>query len=444
MTQQKNTLAVGMTFMSMIFFIFGFVTTFNITLSAKVKEVFQLSEFMAQLVNGVFFFTYFLLSIASGTIIKRIGYKMGVIVGLFAVGLGSYLFFPAANIPSYPFFLVAIFVMASGVVLLQTAANPYVAALGSSATASGRLNLTQALNSIGTTIAPLVLSVFVFTSAGTAMGAKAVQIPFLIIGTLVILIGIGILFLKLPEISTQGEQKKSIWKYPHVLLGALGIFFYVGAEVGTAAMIVPYLTAPDLGGLTPAIAAKYAAIYWGGAMIGRFFGSIMLSNISDNTKKYTYVLLVLAFAFVAGWYITEYSVTDGLIFMAISLASFLAMQLGRSRTSITLAVFAAIAALLEFVTMGTSGMVAMWAVISIGFFNSVMFPNIFALSVDGLDKSEMSMASGVINTLIVGGAVIPLLMGVIADTWSVRYAFILPVICYAYIVFFALVGSKHK
>ncbi len=354
MTQQKNTLAVGMTFMSMIFFIFGFVTTFNITLSAKVKEVFQLSEFMAQLVNGVFFFTYFLLSFASGSIIKKIGYKMGVILGLFGVGIGSYLFFPAANIPSYPFFLIAIFIMASGVVFLQTAANPYVAALGSAATASGRLNLTQALNSIGTTIAPLILSVFVFTAAGTAMGAKAVQIPFLVIGTLVILIGIGILFLKLPEISTQGEQKKSIWKYPHVLLGAFGIFFYVGAEVGTAAMIVPYLTDPDLGGLTTAIAAKYAAIYWGGAMIGRFFGSIMLSNISDNSKKYTYVLLVLVFAFVAGWYITELSVRDGLIFMGISAASFLAMQLGRSRTSITLAVFAAIAALLEFVTMGST------------------------------------------------------------------------------------------
>jgi FHS family L-fucose permease-like MFS transporter len=444
MTEKKNTLVVGMTFMSMIFFIFGFVTTFNITLSAKVKEVFQLSEFMAQLVNGVFFFTYFLLSIASGSIIKKIGYKMGVIVGLFAVGIGSYLFFPAANIPSYPFFLVAIFVMASGVVILQTAANPYVAALGSSATASGRLNLTQALNSIGTTIAPLVLSVLVFTAAGTAMGAKAVQLPFLIIGTMVILIGIGLLFIKLPEISTQGEQKKSIWKYPHVLLGAIGIFAYVGAEVGTAAMIVPYLTAPLLGGLTAAIAAKYAAIYWGGAMIGRFFGSIMLSNIADSTKKYTYVLLVLAFAFIAGWYITGYSLNDGLMFMGISVASFLAMQLGRSRTSITLAVFAAIAAILELVTMGTSGMVAMWAVISIGFFNSVMFPNIFALSVDGLDKSEMSMASGLINTLIVGGAVIPLLMGAVADNWSVRYAFLLPVICYAYIVFFALVGSRHK
>jgi FHS family L-fucose permease-like MFS transporter len=444
MTQQKNTLAVGMTFMSMIFFIFGFVTTFNITLSAKVKEVFQLSEFMAQLVNGVFFFTYFLLSIASGSIIKKIGYKMGVILGLFAVGIGSYLFFPAANIPSYPFFLIAIFVMASGVVILQTAANPYVAALGSSSTASGRLNLTQALNSIGTTLAPLVLSVFVFTAAGTAMGAKAVQVPFLIIGSLVIIIGIGLLFIKLPEISTQGVQKKSIWKYPHVLLGALGIFFYVGAEVGTAAMIVPYLTAPGLGGLTAAIAAKYAAIYWGGAMIGRFFGSIMLSNISDSTKKYTYVLLVLAFAFIAGWYITGYSANDGLIFMGISVASFLAMQLGRSKTSITLAVFAVIAAILELVTMGTTGMFAMWAVISIGFFNSVMFPNIFALSVDGLDKSEMSMASGVINTLIVGGAVIPVLMGAIADNWSVRYAFILPVICYAYIAFYALVGSKHK
>jgi MFS transporter, FHS family, L-fucose permease len=444
MTQQKNTLAVGMTFMSLIFLIFGFVTTFNITLSAKVKEVFQLSEFMAQLVNGVFFLTYFLLSFASGSIIKKIGYKLGVILGLFAVGIGSYLFYPAANIPSYPFFLIAIFIMASGVVFLQTAANPYVAALGSPATASGRLNLTQALNSIGTTLAPLVLSVFVFTSAGTALGAKAVQVPFLVIGTLVILIGVGIFFLKLPEISTQGEQKKSIWKYPHVLLGALGIFFYVGAEVGTAAMIVPYLTAPGLGGLTPAIAAKYAAIYWGGAMIGRFFGSIMLSNISDNTKKYTYVLLVLVFAFVAGWYITGMSAGDGLIFMVISVVNFLAIQLGRSKTSITLAVFAAIAAILEVVTMGTTGMVAMWAVISIGFFNSVMFPNIFALSVDGLDKSEMSMASGVINTLIVGGAVVPVLMGVIADNWSVRYAFILPVICYAYILFFALVGSKHK
>jgi len=444
MTQQKNTLAVGMTFMSMIFFIFGFVTTFNITLSAKVKEVFQLSEWMAQLVNGVFFFTYFLLSIASGTIIKKIGYKMGVILGLLAVGIGSYLFFPAANIPSYPFFLIAIFIMASGVVFLQTAANPYVAALGPSSTASGRLNLTQALNSIGTTLAPLVLSVFVFTAAGTAMGAKAVQVPFLVIGTIVILIGIGIFFLKLPEISTQGEQKKSIWKYPHVLLGALGIFFYVGAEVGTAAMIVPYLTAPELGGLTPELAAKYAAIYWGGAMIGRFFGSIMLSNIADQKKKYTYVLFVLVFAFIAGWYITSRSVNGGLIFMGISAVNFLAMQLGRSKTSITLAVFAAFAAILELVTMGTTGMVAMWAVISIGFFNSVMFPNIFALSVDGLDKSEMSMASGVINTLIVGGAVVPVLMGLLADGFGVRYAFILPVICYAYIAFFALIGSKHK
>ncbi len=444
MTQQKNTLAVGMTFMSMIFFIFGFVTTFNITLSAKVKEVFQLSETMAQLVNGVFFFTYFLLSIASGSIIKKIGYKLGVILGLFGVGIGSYLFFPAANIPSYPFFLVAIFIMASGVVFLQTAANPYVAALGQSETASGRLNLTQAMNSIGTTIAPLILGVFVFTAAGTALGAKAVQVPFLVIGTLVILIGIGIFFLKLPEISTQGEQKKSIWKYPHVVLGALGIFFYVGAEVGTAAMIVPYLTAPDLGGLKPDIAAKYAAIYWGGAMIGRFFGSIMLSKITDNTKKYTYVLLVLAFAFVAGWYITELSVNGGLIFMGISAINFLAMQLGRSKTSITLAVFAAIAALLELVTMGSSGMVALWAVISIGFFNSVMFPNIFALSVDGLDKSEMSMASGLINTLIVGGAVIPVLMGLVADGFGVKFAFILPVICYVYIAYFALIGSKHR
>jgi len=180
MTQQKNTLAVGMTFMSMIFFIFGFVTTFNITLSAKVKEVFQLSEFMAQLVNGVFFVTYFLLSIVSGSIIKKIGYKLGVILGLFGVGIGSYLFFPAANIPSYPFFLIAIFIMASGVVFLQTAANPYVAALGSSETASGRLNLTQALNSIGTTIAPLILGAFVLLPPALPWAPKLFRFPFLL------------------------------------------------------------------------------------------------------------------------------------------------------------------------------------------------------------------------------------------------------------------------
>jgi FHS family L-fucose permease-like MFS transporter len=450
MTQQKNTQAVGMAFMGMIFFIFGFVTTFNITLADKFKAVFDLSNFEAQLVNGAFFFTYFVLSFTCGGIIKRIGYKSGVILGLVLVAVGSFLFFPAAKVPSFPFFLVAIFIMASGVVFLQTAANPYVAALGPSETASGRLNLTQALNSIATTLAPIIASIFVFKEVAeralnsalnpAQIAAQSVPVPFIIIGILVLIIAVVIFMLKLPVIATVGEQRKSVWKYPHVILGALGIFFYVGAEVGSAAMIQRYLQ--EAANFTKTDAAKMIALYWGGAMIGRFYGSFMLSNV-DKAKKSLYTVLVLILAFVVGWYIRR-QFTDGLIFVGIAFVNYLAIQLGSGKANKTLAVFAMIAALLALATMVVPSSLILWVGCSIGFFNSVMFPNIFALGVDGLDHGELSMASGLINTLIVGGAVVPVLMGLMADGFGVRYSFILPVLCYGYILFFALVGSKHK
>lgn len=451
MTQQKNTQVVGMAFMGMIFFIFGFVTTFNITLADKFKAVFDLTNWQAQLVNGAFFFTYFVLSFASGSIIKKIGYKSGVILGLVLVAIGSFLFFPAAKVPSFPFFLFAIFVMASGVVFLQVAANPYVTALGPSQTASGRLNLTQALNSIATTLAPLIASIFVFkTVAETALNsaltpaqaaAQSVPVPFIIIGILVLIIAVVIYVLKLPTISTTGEQKKSVWKYPHVILGALGIFFYVGAEVGSAALIQRYVQEVDPT-ITGTMAAKMIALYWGGAMIGRFYASFMLSDVEKN-KKYLYSLLVLILAFVVGWYIRG-NVTDGLIFVGIAFVNYLAMLLGSGKANKTLAVFAVIAAILALATMLVPSNLILWVGCSIGFFNSVMFPNIFALGVDGLDKGELSTASGIINTLIVGGAIVPVLMGAVADNFGVKFAFILPIICYAYIAFFALVGSKLR
>ncbi|MFO7369291.1 MAG: sugar MFS transporter [Bacteroidales bacterium] len=451
MTQQKNTQAVGMAFMGMIFFIFGFVTTFNITLADKFKAVFDLSNWQAQLVNGAFFFTYFVLSFASGSIIKKIGYKAGVILGLVLVAIGSFLFFPAARVPSFPFFLFAIFVMASGVVFLQVAANPYVTALGPSETASGRLNLTQALNSIATTLAPLIASVFVFkTVAESALNsaltpaqaaAQSVPVPFIIIGIMVLLIAVVIFVLKLPVISTTGVQKKSVWKYPHVILGALGIFFYVGAEVGSAALIQRYVQEIDPN-ITGTMAAKMIALYWGGAMIGRFYASFMLSNVEKN-KKYLYSLLVLILAFVVGWYVRG-NVTDGLIFVGIAFVNYLAMQLGSGKANKTLAVFAGMAAILAMATMLVPANLILWVGCSIGFFNSVMFPNIFALGVEGLDKGELSTASGIINTLIVGGAIVPVLMGAVADNFGVKFAFILPIICYAYIAFFALVGSKIR
>ena len=445
MTEQKNTQVAGMAFMGMIFFLFGFVTTFNITLADKFKAVFELSNFQAQLVNGAFFFTYFLLSFACGSIIKKIGYKAGVISGLVLVAIGSFLFFPAAKALSFPFFLFAIFVMASGVVFLQVAANPYVTALGPSETASGRLNLTQALNSIATYIAPLIASVFVFKAASNALtpaeAAKSVPTPFLIIGIIVLVIAVVIYFLKLPVIPTQGEEKKSVWKYPHVILGAVGIFCYVGAEVGTAAMLQRYFQ--EVLHMIRSDAAKMIALYWGGAMVGRFYGSFMLSNV-EKSKKYLYAVLVVALALFVGWFVNR-NITDGLIFAGIAVVNYLAIQLGRGKAARSLAVFALVAALLLVIVITLNGSWLLWAGLSIGFFNSIMFPNIFALGVDGLDKGELSMASGLINTLIVGGAVIPVLMGLIADhSPHIQLAFILPILCYLYIVFFALVGSKHK
>jgi MFS transporter, FHS family, L-fucose permease len=467
MSQQKNTLGVGMAFMASIFFIFGFITNFNIAMKDQVQLAFDLKtlypgweNFLSQLVNFVFFVAYACFSFLCGGIIKKIGYKSGVVVGLILVALGSYMFFPAVAVLSYPLFLLAVFVMATGVVFLQTAANPYVAILGSQETAPARLNLVQALNGVACTIAPFLAGILVLapavlainSGASAAEAAKFVQMPFLIIGTIVLLIAIGIAFIKLPQIS--GDEtipSKSVLKKPQVWLGALGIFFYVGAEVGTAGQIAPYLKSS---GFSLDVAVKLSAIYWGGAMVGRFFGSILLSTLS-SAKKYQYSAFVMVFAFFVGWFITSASVTNGhfvfesqlingLIFLGIAVVNFLLMMLGKGKANIALAIFATVNLLLILSAFIMPATVGMWCLLSIGFFNSIMFPNIFSLGVKDLDPSEMPLASGIINTLIVGGAVIPLLMGALTDVLSARGALLIPIICYAYIVFFALKGSKYR
>jgi MFS transporter, FHS family, L-fucose permease len=448
MEQKHANYKLGMTFIAAIFFIFGFATTFIITLSAKVKGIFGLSEFMAQFLTGAFFFTYPVLSIPSGLIIRKIGYKMAVIVGLLLMALGSFLFFPAAAFPNFPLFLTATFVLAAGVVFLQTAANPYAAALGSEESASGRLNLVQALNSIATMIAPWLISVVIFKGTAqmldAAASAKTVQMPFLIIGAIVLLIALALYGMKLPEIGSAAQGGKSVWKYPHVLLGSLGIFFYVGAEVGIASLLVNYLHYID-NSLTPEIASKYAAIYWGGAMIGRLFGSIMLSDIKQASTKYLYFGVVLVLAVISGSFVTGWDWKIGFTFMGIAFVNFLLMQLGQGKASRSLAAFAVIAAALTLISSFSSGNIAIWTIVSIGMFNSIMFPNIFTLAVRDLDQGELSTASGIINTLICGGAVIPLVMGKIADvTTSYSLAFLVPALCYIYIFFFAVKGSKLR
>jgi len=447
MEQKNANYGLGMTVIGSIFFIFGFATTFIITLSGQVKDIFELTEFRAQLLSFAFFITYFFISIPIGLYIKKIGYKSALIIGLLLMAAGSFLFFPAAKVPSFPLFLAATFVLASGVVFLQTAANPYVTALGSEESAGGRLNLVQALNSIATMVAPWIIAVFIFKGASEMLSslekAQTVQMPFIIIGIIVVLVAIAIFLTKLPEVGGGTDlQRKSVWNHPHVILGAVGIFFYVGAEVGTGGLILNYLkTTMDM---TPEVAGKYVAIYWGGAMVGRFFGSIMLSNITDNVKKYSYVAAVLLLALVSGSFVTGWSWNIGFIFMAVALGNFLVMQLGKGSAGRSLAVFALLAAILALVTAFTTGSVALWAVVSIGMFNSIMFPNIFTLAVKDLNPGELSTASGIINTLICGGAIIPLIMGKVADVSGYSWAFIVPAVCYLYIFFYAVKGSKLR
>jgi MFS transporter, FHS family, L-fucose permease len=463
----NGNLRLGMTFMASIFFIFGFITNFNIAMKDQVQLAFDLKtlypgweNFLAQLVNGVFFFAYACFSFLCGSIIKKIGYKNGVIAGLLLVAVGSYMFFPAVSALSYPLFLLAVFVMATGVVFLQTAANPYVAALGPQDTAPARLNLTQALNGVATTIAPFLAGVLVLAPAVLAInrGASAaeaadfVKMPFLVIGTLVVVIAIGIGFIKLPKIVGDDTiPSKSVLKKPQVWLGALGIFCYVGAEVGIAGQIAPYLSDS---GMALDIAVKLSAIYWGGAMVGRFFGSILLSTLPAN-KKYQYSAYVMVFAFFVGWFITSASVTEGqfvfesqpmngFIFLGIAVVNFFLMMLGKGKANVALGIFGTVNILLILAAFIMPATVGMWCLLSIGFFNSIMFPNIFSLGVNDLDPSEMPLASGIINTLIVGGAVIPVLMGAFTDAFSARGALLIPILCYAYITFFALKGSKIR
>lgn len=457
MEKKSNNLLVGMSVFGAIFFIFGFATTFIIQLTAPVRAVFGLSEFQAQLLTSFFFIAYPIMSIPTGWLVNRIGYKYTVVAGLVLMGLGSLIFIPAARMPSYPLFLLATFILATGVVFLQVSANPYVTAIGPESSASSRLNLTQALNSIATMVAPWLISVAIFKGLDLpAMPTEAQELayglevanripfPFIVMALIVIVVAISLFLIKLPVIAVDKAEKggKSVYKHPHVLLGAFAIFCYVGAEAGNAGLMVNYLRSGSLG-LTAEMASTYAAIYWGGAMVGRFFGSIMFSDTAVG-KKYLYAFLVLILAFVSGAFVTDWNWTIGAIFTGASAINFIFMLIGKGQPARSLAIFALVAGSLGLVTTFTQGHVALWTVVSIGLFNSIMFPNIFALAVKDLKGGELAGASGIINALILGGAVIPPLMGSIADNYSYTYAYIVPAICYLYIFFYAVKGSKIR
>jgi len=395
-----------------LFFMWGFLTCLNDILVPHLKSIFDLTYAEVMLIQFAFFGSYFLFSIPSVKLIDWIGYQRSMVAGLLTMGVGAFLFVPAASAPSFPLFLGALIVLAAGITCLQVAANPYVTVLGKPETASSRLNLTQAFNSLGTFLAPFFGGLLILSAAPKAMDeiramapdvlqayrlheAATVKTPYVGLGIALVVLAAAIGSFKLPTIEHAqhkvGEKvNDSIWRHPNLIFGAIAIFVYVGGEVSIGSFLVNYFGQPEIGGLTEKVAASFVAFYWGGAMVGRFIGSGLLQKMS----------------------------TRGL-----------------------LGICAVCAAALVAISMLTTGHTAMYSIILVGFFNSMMFPSIFTLGVAELGPLTGD-GSGVMIMAIVGGAIIPVAQGAIADRIGIHHAFFLPVLCYLYILFFALSGSK--
>nr|WP_311477003.1 sugar MFS transporter [uncultured Neisseria sp.] len=400
-SQQNHTPALVV--LTTLFFMMGFITCMNDILIPHLKDIFDLTYVQAMLIQFCFFTAYAIMSIPMGYLVGKIGYKNGVISGFVLTAIGCLLFYPAAGSHSYATFLGALFILASGVTLLQVAGNPYVTLLSKPGKESATLTLVQAFNSLGTTIAPQI-GAFLILADATQTVSKAeqissVQTPYLGLAGLLIILAVFVKMIRLPDARKIAEEesehnhdgKHSVWQYRHLVFGAAGIFCYVGAEVSIGSLLVSVLG--YLKGLDHASAAKYLSFYWGGAMVGRFLGSAIMAKIAPN--RY------LAFNATA----------------AVALLG-IAMLAGKASADI-----------------------AMWALLAIGFFNSIMFPTIFSLATKGLGRFTSS-ASGVLCTAIVGGAVVPVVQGWAADTYGLMISFVVSAICYVYIVFFAIKGYK--
>jgi FHS family L-fucose permease-like MFS transporter len=395
-----------------LFFMWGFLTSLNDILVPHLKSIFDLSFARVMLVQFSFFSAYFVFSIPWSKIVNFIGYQHTMVVGLLGMAAGAFLFIPAASFASFPLFLGALVVLAAGITGLQVAANPYVVVLGKPETASSRLNLTQAFNSLGTTIAPRLGGALILSAAPLTIEelhqlspqalhlyrvqeAASVKMPYLVIGGALVVLAALIAKFKLPKIETArclpgADLGDSVWKHPNLIFGALGIFTYVGAEVSIGSFLVNYFGQADIAGLPAKIAAGYVSFYWAGSMVGRFLGAAVLRKI---------------------------------------------------KTGRLLAICAVTSATLVTVSILTSGHLAMWSMLAIGLFNSIMFPAIFSLALAELGCLTGN-GSGILNMAIVGGAILPLMQGVIADRIGIHHAFFVPVICYLYILFYAVSGSK--
>jgi FHS family L-fucose permease-like MFS transporter len=388
-------------FVTILFFLFVLITCLNDILIPHLRGLFTLNYTQAMLVQVCFFSAYFFMSIPSGRVTLKKGYRFGIVAGLGIAGIGTFGFLPAAQMGSYALFLISLFILASGITLLQVAVNPYVTLLGTPEKSAYRLNLVQAFNSVGTTIAPLLGSILILESEDKVSG---VQIPYLALTVALILVALVFSKIPLPELQDEmsdgDSSSQNSWSevfsnyilamknHPHLILGMLAIFCYVGAEVSIGSFLVSWLSDPNVAGISHEMAGRYVSFYWGGAMIGRFAGSLLTAKFKPSHVLISSLVVILVL------------ISGAVLFYGPG--------------------------------------ISMWAIIAVGLFNSIQFHTIFSMSVSGLGK-DTPYASGLLCTCIVGGALIPLLQGVSADLVDLRFSFIVPFICYLYIL---LVANK--
>ncbi len=379
-----------MSLMTSLFFIWGFITLLNDLLIPNLKALFNLNYTEAMLIQFCFFFTYFIMSPIMAWILARTGYRLGIVLGLLIIAAGCLLFLPASSLRLYPLFLFALFVLASGIVLLQVSANPAVSLLGSDATGASRLTFAQAINALGYTIAPMIV--------GGLIVSNSIRGPYTIMAIILALVAVCFLFtsfqsIEKPRVETFAKAHTlKLWKQPTILLGILAIFLYVGAEVSAGSLIVNYLHLPSIGNLTLTAAAGYLSFYWGGSMVGRFLGTAIMLKISPRK--------------------------------AVAFNAFVAI-------------------ILVLITILGHGYLAMWCLLALGLCNSVMFPTIFALVVAALpDNRSQKIVSGYLCSAIVGGAILPMIQGWLADQIGLQASFALLLVPYLFIGWYSVRALK--
>jgi FHS family L-fucose permease-like MFS transporter len=454
MNKENTNYQFPLMVLSSLFFIWGFITVLNDILIPHLKNVFELTYFQAMLIQFAFFgayfvggFLYFIISKTSGDPINKIGYKNGIIIGLLISAIGTFLFYPAAHFQMYGFFLSALFILGLGFAVLQIAANPYVAILGPESQASARLNLSQGFNSFGTTIGPVIGGFLIFEYFNKAAeGADSVIKPYMFLTAFLLFLVLVVWRVPLPRIAQEKEVKggKGALKYRHLKFGALAIFLYVGAEVAIGSILVSFIGLKNINGMAESQASALIAFYWGGAMIGRFLGAISLSKMQAS-KKYPLMMLVSLIAFMVIYLVVD--ARNNISFMEIApyigflLLNFMAFIFGRSLAARTLTVFAIFPIVLLLIGIFSNGSVAMWSILGIGIFNSIMWSNIFTLAIKGLGD-DTSQGSSILVMFIVGGAILPPIQGYLADIVGVQMSFFVPMLSYMYLAWYGWKGSR--